>query len=116
MVGTVLLTEAGNRLVTWNEPATACEPALLYHTSHAMLCCVLCRRPLPPSCADAKATLAGDMAKGGWSGAYSKQIPNNIYPNGIASAVACKQGCVRLFAADRAQLLNTPQPFPTLRN
>lgn len=37
-----------------------------------------------------KATHAGDMAKGGWAGAYTKNIPDNHYPGGTAMAIACK--------------------------
>jgi hypothetical protein len=40
--------------------------------------------------AGGKNMTAGDMAKGGWSGAYSKNIPDTHYPNGVASAVASK--------------------------
>lgn len=39
---------------------------------------------------DGTTVRAGDMAKGGWSGAYAKNIPwnNRKYPNGMVSAIA----------------------------
>jgi hypothetical protein len=48
------------------------------------------RAALTVAAAGGKATTAGDMAKGGWSGAYSKNIPDTNYPNGIVAAVASK--------------------------
>jgi hypothetical protein len=55
---------------------------------------------LPPAVAAATApttvpkgvnnSRAGDMAKGGWAGAYSKFTPNENIKQGIVSAVACE--------------------------
>jgi hypothetical protein len=48
--------------------------------------------PLPPITVPkgVNNSRAGDMAKGGWAGAYSKFTPNENIKQGIVSAVACE--------------------------
>jgi hypothetical protein len=41
--------------------------------------------------AGGKSTLSGDMAKGGWAGAYSRNIPDNRFPNGVVASVSCEK-------------------------
>lgn len=73
-------------------------------------------RPHP---AAAKATESGDMAKGGWAGAYSKNIPNDIYPNGIVSAVSSEwpsaAAAVHTPTCMGSDKIQTRRPWPSKR-